>query len=109
MAILTVYDIMGIQNFIFSSKELKDNIGASKIVKNTLDIYLIDVIVENSVSTFETASRKSKEAGTIYGRIFTSTPGDIDTDPGKRSEQLLAKTARWSEDYYDKSISNWAC
>lgn len=31
----------------------------------------IDVIVENSVSTFETASRKSKEAGTIYGRIFT--------------------------------------
>ena len=48
MAILTVYDIMGIQNFIFSSKELKDNIGASKIVKDTLDIYLIDVIKENT-------------------------------------------------------------
>ena len=31
----------------------------------------IDVIVENSVSTFETASRKSKEVGAIYGRIFT--------------------------------------
>ena len=64
----------------------------------------IDVIVENSVSTFETASRKSKEAGTIYGRIFTSTPGDIDTEPGKRSEQLLKKTAKWSESFYDKSI-----
>lgn len=31
----------------------------------------IDVIVENSVSTFETAARKSKEAGGLYGRIFT--------------------------------------
>lgn len=64
----------------------------------------IDVIVENSVSTFETASRKSIEAGTIYGRIFTSTPGDIDTDPGRRSEQLLAKTAKWSEKFYDTPI-----
>ena len=64
----------------------------------------IDVIVENSVSTFETASRKSKEAGTIYGRVFTSTPGDIDTDAGKRSEQLLAKTAKWSEEFYDMDI-----
>ena len=31
----------------------------------------IDVIVENSVSTYETAARNSKENGTIYGRIFT--------------------------------------
>lgn len=64
----------------------------------------IDVIVENSVSTFETASRKSKEAGTIYGRVFTSTPGDIDTDAGKRSEILLQKTVKWSEDFYDMEI-----
>lgn len=65
----------------------------------------IDVIVENSVSTFETASRKSMEAGSIYGRIFTSTPGDIDTDAGHRAEQLLAKTAKWSEDFYDMDIN----
>jgi hypothetical protein len=31
----------------------------------------IDVIIENSVSTFETASRKSAEVGAIYGRILT--------------------------------------
>ena len=63
----------------------------------------IDVIVENSVSTFETASRKSKEKGAIYGRIFTSTPGDLDTDPGKRAEGLLAKTVDWTEEIY-----NWS-
>ena len=61
----------------------------------------IDVIVKNSVSTFETSSRASKEAGTIYGRIFTSTPGDIDTAAGAAAEKLLAKTAKWSEKFYD--------
>lgn len=64
----------------------------------------IDVIVENSVSTFETASRASKDAGAIYGRIFTSTPGDTDTAPGAAAEKLLAKTAKWNDNFYDKSI-----
>ena len=63
----------------------------------------IDVIVENSVSTFETSSRASKETGSIYGRIFTSTPGDIDTPAGAAAERLLAKTAKWDESFYDKS------
>jgi hypothetical protein len=63
----------------------------------------IDVIVENSVSTYETASRVSKENGTIYGRIFTSTPGDIDTDAGKRAEKLLGKCAKWDDSFYDKT------
>ena len=31
----------------------------------------IDVIVENSVSTFETSARVSREKGALYGRIFT--------------------------------------
>ena len=31
----------------------------------------IDVIIENSVSTYETSARKSKEQGALYGRIFT--------------------------------------
>lgn len=64
----------------------------------------IDVIVENSVSTFETAARRAKEAGAIYGRIFTCTPGDIDTDPGRRGEELLTKTVQWDESFYDKAI-----
>lgn len=64
----------------------------------------IDVIVENSVSTFETSARVSREKGALYGRIFTSTPGDTDTDAGRRGEQLLNKTCRWDDSFYDKDI-----
>lgn len=31
----------------------------------------INIVVDNSVSTYETAARASKENGTMYGRIFT--------------------------------------
>lgn len=34
----------------------------------------IKTIVDNSVSTFDTAAQRSKENGSIYGRIFTCTP-----------------------------------
>ena len=34
----------------------------------------IKVIVENSVSTYETAARRAKENHSMYGRLFTCTP-----------------------------------
>ena len=34
----------------------------------------IKTIVDNSVSTYNTAAERSKAAGSIYGRIFTCTP-----------------------------------
>ena len=34
----------------------------------------IKTIVENSVSTFETAARNAKENGALYGRCFSCTP-----------------------------------
>ena len=34
----------------------------------------IKTIVENSVSTYETAARNAKANGALYGRIFTCTP-----------------------------------
>lgn len=61
----------------------------------------IDVIVQNSVSTYEQSAAASRAAGTLYGRIFTSTPGDIDTPEGKAAEELLAKTVKWREDFYN--------
>lgn len=61
----------------------------------------IDVIVQNSVSTYEQAAKASRDAGTLYGRIFTSTPGDTDTPEGKAAEELLTKTVKWREDFYD--------
>lgn len=61
----------------------------------------IKTIVENSVSTFETASRNAKANGALYGRCFSCTPGDLDTASGQDSQELLSHTTKWTEKMYD--------
>ena len=39
----------------------------------------IKTIVANSVSTFEQAAANARKNGAAYARIFTCTPGDLDT------------------------------
>ena len=58
-------------------------------------------IVDNSVSTYMQAAENAKKNGGIYGRIFTSTPGDLDSNAGQESQQLLNNTLPWSEKMYD--------
>lgn len=43
---LAGYDVTGIQNFIFNSNKLKENIGASYIVHQILSKDLLDVITQ---------------------------------------------------------------
>nr|DAS49820.1 MAG TPA: large terminase [Caudoviricetes sp.] len=61
----------------------------------------IDIIVSNSVSTYETAARNSKKNGTMYCRCFTCTPGDLDSMAGIQAQTILDKTAKWSDRMYD--------
>lgn len=61
----------------------------------------IKPIVENSVSTYATAAKNSKANHCMYARIFTCTPGDLDTKTGIQSQQILDKTVKWSETLYD--------
>lgn len=63
----------------------------------------IFTIVSNSVSTYETAARRARENGTMYGRCFTCTPGDVDSQPGKDAEIILSKTCKWTEEFYNMS------
>lgn len=37
----------------------------------------------------------------MYARIFTCTPGDLDTQPGMEAQLILDKTATWTERVYD--------
>ncbi|GHV37303.1 hypothetical protein FACS1894187_13680 [Synergistales bacterium] len=46
MGILAVYDTVGIQDYIFSSNKLAENIGASKLVADIFGETLCEVIVE---------------------------------------------------------------
>jgi hypothetical protein len=44
--ILAYYDVKGIQDFIFASNKLKENVGASLLVLKVLDSFLIEAIKE---------------------------------------------------------------
>lgn len=61
----------------------------------------IKTIIENSVSTFETAARNAKKNGAMYCRAFSCTPGDLDTSMGQEAQEILSHTTKWSEHMYD--------
>lgn len=61
----------------------------------------IELIVDNSLSTYETAARASKDNGSLYGRIFTSTPGDLDSKAGKGAQLIIDRCVNWNEKMYD--------
>ena len=70
----------------------------------------IKTIVSNSVSTYATAAANAKRNHAMYARIFTSTPGDLDTAPGVEAQEILDKTAKWTERLYDMNqdeIEDW--
>ena len=53
---------------------------------------------------YNTASENAKRNNAIYCRIFTSTPGDLDTSSGQDALAVVENTCRWSETFYDKPI-----
>jgi hypothetical protein len=61
MGILAVYDTTGIQNYIFASNKLAENVGASKLVKDIFSKTLPDAIC----SVTEHASAKWSEGGKL--------------------------------------------
>ena len=61
----------------------------------------IKTIVENSVSTYETAASRAKENHAMYGRCFTCTPGDLDSAAGLEAQELLSATIPWTDKLYD--------
>lgn len=61
----------------------------------------IKTIMEAAGPAFVTASRNAKRNNAMYGRIFTSTPGDLDSRSGQQSLEIIENTYRWTEKFYD--------
>ena len=103
------------KNTIVTKSSAKSTESATKLGRgNTLPItYMdetefisyIDTIVEAAGPAFSTASENAKRNKSAYCRIFSSTPGDLDSPSGIAASKILAKTYKWSEGFYDMDIN----
>lgn len=64
----------------------------------------IKTIIEAAGPAYNTASGNAKRNNAAYCRIFTSTPGDLDTQPGQDALQIIEKTCKWTEKFYDWTV-----
>jgi hypothetical protein len=62
-----------------------------------------DVLLSNSAPAFKTASENAAIAGRPYGRIFTTTPGNLDTREGATAAPIIKSMVPWTERIYDMS------
>lgn len=53
---------------------------------------------------FSTAAANAERNGAAYCRIFSSTPGDLDSPAGQAAQEILERTCKWSESYYDLGV-----
>ena len=63
-------------------------------------------IMEAAGPAFVTASNTAKKNKGLYGRLFTSTPGDLDTQCGMDAAKIIEGTMKWSEKFYDMPIDD---
>lgn len=62
-----------------------------------------DVLLANNAPAFKTASDNAKLVGQPYGRIFTTTPGNLDTREGRTAAPIIKSMIPWTEKIYDMS------
>lgn len=65
----------------------------------------IDKILKASVFAYQRASKNAKKNHSVYGRILTSTPGDIDTRDGADMTKMITRMLPWKDEYYDEPMT----
>lgn len=58
-------------------------------------------ILSNSAPLYKTAAENAALAGKAYGRIFTTTPGNLDTREGREVYPVIQSMIPWTERLYD--------
>lgn len=64
----------------------------------------IGIIIDAAGPAYNTASRNARENNAPYCRIFTSTPGNLDSEPVMSTNELRSQMFRFSESFYDMSV-----
>lgn len=94
-----------------SSKEKAENIGrgCTQPIQYYDEVEFTDYIkdiVEAAGPAFNTASDNAKRNNGAYCRVFTSTPGDLDTRSCQQALEIINMTTKWSEKFYDWHIDD---
>lgn len=63
----------------------------------------IKTIVEAAGPAYNTASKNAKRNNAAHCRVFTTTPGDLDTLAAQEGLQIIEDSAKWTERFYDWS------
>ena len=58
-------------------------------------------ILSNSAPAFKTAADNAKSMGKPYGRMMTTTPGNLDTREGSECLPIIESMIPWTEKIYD--------
>lgn len=61
----------------------------------------IKTIIEAAGPAFATASANAKRNKSLSSRLFSSTPGDLDSQAGQDAAALVEGMCTWSEKFYD--------
>ena len=61
------------------------------------------VVLANSSPAFKTAADNARSVGNPAGRIFTTTPGNLDTKEGREAMPVIRSMVPWTEKMYDMS------
>lgn len=60
-----------------------------------------DFILANSAPAFKTAADNARDVGLPYGRLFSTTPGNLDTREGQTAYPIIESMIPWTEKMYD--------
>lgn len=65
----------------------------------------LHTIMDSAVFSFGTASRNARDNGGLAGKIFTSTPGDANSETGRIANEWISKMLKWNDNMFDEPIS----
>lgn len=92
------------------SAESATNIGRGNTIplqysdETEFSDFIEDIIIASGPA-YKTAADNAKRNHAAYCRVFTSTPGDLDSNAGAQAKNILDETIKWSESWYSLDIN----
>lgn len=82
--------------------------GASACLQNLDEFDFIPyqmTIMNAAAFAYSTAAINAKANGSLYGRILSSTPGDLDSQSGLAAAEFIDKMLKWDDHMLDMDIN----